>query len=63
MTCAHGFIGACAECDGGGQVPEFVGIEPRPDCEHVYITETLDGPCGSRYVAQVCVRCGGERDA
>jgi len=22
MTCAHGFIGACAVCDGCGQIPE-----------------------------------------
>jgi len=22
MTCEHGFIGACAVCDGGGQIPE-----------------------------------------
>ncbi|HAM41652.1 MAG TPA: hypothetical protein DCP69_10035 [Candidatus Omnitrophica bacterium] len=22
MTCDHGFIGACAECDGAGQQPE-----------------------------------------
>jgi len=22
MTCQHGFIGACAVCDGAGQLPE-----------------------------------------
>lgn len=21
MTCEHGYIGACAECDGSGQIP------------------------------------------
>lgn len=26
-TCSHGFIGACAECDGAGQTPE----EPEVD--------------------------------
>lgn len=25
MTCEHGFIGACAECDGAGQQPEPEG--------------------------------------
>ncbi len=28
MTCAHGFIGACAECDGSGQIPEADTIAP-----------------------------------
>ena len=23
MTCEHGFIGPCGECDGSGQVPEY----------------------------------------
>lgn len=28
MTCEHGFIGACAVCDGAGQIPEI------PECPH-----------------------------
>jgi hypothetical protein len=33
MTCKHGFIGACADCDGCGQQPE-VDIDLSPaDCE------------------------------
>jgi hypothetical protein len=31
MTCPHGFIGPCAECDGAGQIPE---TEPEPDVDH-----------------------------
>lgn len=27
MTCEHGFIGACGECDGSGQTP----LRSRPD--------------------------------
>lgn len=26
MTCDHGFIGACAECDGSGQAPTYEPI-------------------------------------
>ncbi len=33
MTCDHGFIGACAECDGCGQQPE------REDCHPADISE------------------------
>lgn len=28
--CDHGFIGACAECDGSGQIPEADTLMPPP---------------------------------
>lgn len=28
--CDHGFIGACAECDGSGQIPEPDTMMPPP---------------------------------
>lgn len=62
MTCKHGFIGSCADCDGSGQIPEQ---EPS---EHYEIAEcggcgemtpvccdTADGP----YCAVCCPRSHG----
>lgn len=40
MTCKHGFIGACAECDGAGQIPEEQ--EERP---HQCVYAPLDDTC------------------
>ena len=34
MTCQHGFIGACAECDGAGQQPEAPEPEPTRACPY-----------------------------
>ena len=28
MTCDHGYIGACAECDGSGQIPPPETVHP-----------------------------------
>lgn len=33
MTCAHGFIGPCSECDGSGQQPELEAAGPLCTCE------------------------------
>lgn len=34
MTCEHGFIGACADCDGCGQQPEMDVVDDGlAECE------------------------------
>lgn len=35
MNCEHGFIGACAECDGSGQIPERDDLCPRCGADEV----------------------------
>lgn len=50
MSCDHGFIGACAECDGVGQVPE------REDAAE-YEVRDCDG---CHEVTPVCCDIDGE---
>jgi len=67
MTCEHGFIGACSECDGAGQVPEtqpsylsdlaecgVCGRNKRVCCDDGY-AENEDGT--TTHVGAVCVDC------
>lgn len=44
MTCLHGFIGACVECDGCGQTPERPDPRRIKDNEHLfqsYLTKAI----------------------
>ena len=49
--CIHGFVGACAECDGAGQQPEVIVEERSVRCS-----------CGARVELDggdtECSRCG-----
>jgi hypothetical protein len=46
MTCEHGFIGACVECDGCGQSPEA----DCPRCGEPQ-TEGRCYPCAAHFIA------------
>ena len=49
MTCAHGFIGACAECDGSGQMPE------RSDEEVAAATPVRFKPFDEAAILRACI--------
>lgn len=43
MTCDHGYIGACAECDGSGQIPPPELVHPIGcECEDCAAAYELD---------------------
>lgn len=59
MTCEHGFIGSCAECDGSGQIPE--PMEPQVvDRETLIWCFVCKRWVSARTTSETCPICGND---